>query len=74
MCLFMALVSCTDFLDEKPNAPRWSRQDGGNGLQHMRQLLKSVYGNRAALYTHTTDGYFYLYLHIDDLNPYDHGK
>ena len=55
-------------------SPRWSRQDGGNGLQHMRQLLKSVYGNRAALYTHATDGYFYLYLHIDDLNPYDHGK
>src|SRR5690606_35495669 len=53
---------------------RWSRQDGGTGLQHMRQLLKSVYGNRAALYTYTTDGYFYLYLRIDNLNPYDHGK
>jgi len=55
-------------------APGWTRQDGGQGLQHMRQLLKTVYGNQATLHTDTIDGCFYLYLSIDNLNSNDHGK
>jgi len=52
----------------------WALQDGGQGLQHMRQLLKTVYGNRATLHTDTIDGCFYLYLRIDNLNTDNHGK
>ncbi|TYR36340.1 hypothetical protein FXV77_10555 [Sphingobacterium phlebotomi] len=54
--------------------PGWAVQDGGQGLQHMRQLLKAIYGNLATLHTDTIDGCFYLYLRIDNLNPNNHGK
>lgn len=55
-------------------APRWTRQGGGQGLRYMRQLLKTVYSNRATLYTDTIGSCFYLYLRIDNLKNNDHGK
>lgn len=49
----------------------WSRRNGGQGLQHMRQLLQTIYGKQAALHTDIVRDCFYLYLRIDRLHTYE---
>lgn len=55
-------------------APGWTRQGGGQGVQYLRELLKAVYGNGATLHTCTTGGCFYLYLHVENLKNNHDGE
>lgn len=53
------------------NAPRWKRKDSGRGLQHIRQLLRDLYGNAAALRSGKDGDCFWLHVQIDNLKRYD---
>lgn len=54
--------------------PGWTRHGGGKGLQHLQELLQTVYGKGATLHTYTTGGCFYLYLHVEKLKSNHDGK